>query len=109
MFTRTLVQEIDDIRAGRWDNKIRTDIGLPPEEDETPPAEETPATEAAVEEEEPIQLGSVDMEVEEAAEVEEQADSAIEAVRLTYTRTDSLCLTCIHTAPRRFCLLTRSA
>ncbi|EPT03793.1 hypothetical protein FOMPIDRAFT_1046823 [Fomitopsis schrenkii] len=76
---KTLVQEIDDIRAGRWDNKIRTDIGLPPEEDETPPAEETPATEAAVEEEEPIQLGSVDMEVEEAAEVEEQADSAIEA------------------------------
>ncbi|KAI0732904.1 hypothetical protein C8Q72DRAFT_881827 [Fomitopsis betulina] len=73
---KTLVQEIDDIRAGRWDNTIRTNLGLPSEENDTTQADATPATEAAVEKEEPAQL---DMEIEEVAAVLEQADPVVEA------------------------------
>ena len=68
MCTRTLVQEIDDIRAGRWDNKIRTDLGLPSEENDATPAEPPATAEAAVEIAEPPQPPSLEMKVEEAAE-----------------------------------------
>lgn len=106
MITRTLVQEIDDIRAGRWDNTIRTNLGLPSEENDTTQADATPATEAAVEKEEPAQL---DMEIEEVAAVLEQADPVVEAVRLATMTADSLCVTSTHTATGRSYTITRSA
>ena len=78
--TRTLVQEIDDIRAGRWDVRIRSELGLPSEEDDMPPTEPPITFEAVVEEAKPARPPSVEMELEEAAEVQESAESA-EAVR----------------------------
>lgn len=93
MSTRTLVQEIDDIRAGRWDNKIRIDLGLPSEENDTTPAEPLATAEAAVEKAEPPQPPSLEMELEEAVEVQESAELAAEAVRSTADECEQVALT----------------
>ena len=93
MKTRTLVQEIDDIRAGRWDNKIRTDLGLPSEENDATPAEPPATAEAAVETAEPPQPPSLEMKVEEAAEVQESAEPAAEAVRSPADECEQVALT----------------
>lgn len=46
MLDRFIVQEIDDIRAGKWDDRIKEELGLRPHpqevEEEPAPAEEQP-------------------------------------------------------------------
>ena len=108
--SRTLVQEIDDIRAGRWDNKIRTDLGLPTEQNETTPVEPSIIPEAAVERAEPARHPSVDMDLEETAEVQEPAGPEAEAVRLSSAGADWMTLTVrSYTGSRRTRILARGA
>ncbi|KAH9938151.1 uncharacterized protein B0H18DRAFT_965813 [Fomitopsis serialis] len=76
---KTLVAEIDDIRAGRWDNKIRTDLGLPPVETASPKPEpaETHADGATIDVQEPAPAPvATDMEIDEAATVQESLEVA---------------------------------
>lgn len=79
---KTLVTEIDDIRAGRWDNKIRRDLGLPPVDIISPKPEKTHADEATTDEQEDAPAPApADMELDdEAATVQESLEVASDTV-----------------------------
>ncbi|TFY60351.1 hypothetical protein EVJ58_g5209 [Rhodofomes roseus] len=73
---KTLVAEIDDIRAGRWDEKVRTNLGLPTEDSESHKDEESRTEEPATEQREATP--AVDIEIDEVAGVQESLEVASE-------------------------------
>lgn len=62
---RKLVVEIDEIRSGRWDDRILVSLGVEPEK---PPEQEEVATEPQVTETPKVQEAEEEMKVQEEEE-----------------------------------------